>query len=38
VTIYYSELIAELLARLKAVPGWSPVMLNTRLRASKWFL
>jgi hypothetical protein len=38
VTIYYSELIAELLARLKAVPGWSPAMLNTRLRASKWFL
>jgi hypothetical protein len=38
VTIYYSELIAELLARLKNVPGWSPNMLRTRLLASKWFL
>lgn len=38
VTIYYSELIAELLARLKSVPGWSPNMLRTRLLASKWFL
>jgi len=38
VTIYYSELIAELLARLKSVPGWSPNMLRTRLLTSKWFL
>jgi hypothetical protein len=38
VTIYYSALIADLLTRLKAVPGWSPNVLNTRLRASKWFL
>jgi hypothetical protein len=38
VTIYYSTLIAHLLTRLKAVPGWSPNVLNTRLRASKWFL
>jgi hypothetical protein len=38
VTIYYSELIAELLARLQAVPGWSPAVLNTKLRTSKWFL
>ena len=38
VTIYYSELIAELLARLQAVPGWSPAILNTKLRTSKWFL
>lgn len=38
VTIYYSELIAGLLARLKKVPGWSPAPLNTRLRSSKWFL
>ena len=38
VTIYYSELIAGLLARLRVVPKWSPNMLNTRLRASKWFL
>lgn len=38
VTIYYSELIAELLARLQVIPGWSPMILNTKLRTSKWFL
>lgn len=38
VTIYYSELIAGLLARLKNASGWSPAMLNIKLRASKWFL
>jgi hypothetical protein len=38
VTIYYSALIADLLTRLKLIPGWSPNVLNTKLRASKWFL
>jgi len=38
VTIYYSELIARHLARLRAVPDWSPALLDTRLRTSKWFL
>jgi hypothetical protein len=38
VTIYYSELIARLLGRLKAVPDWSPALLNARLRTSKWFI
>lgn len=38
VSIYYSELIADLLGRLRSVPGWSPAVLNTRLRASRWFL
>jgi hypothetical protein len=38
VTILYSELIADLLVRLRSVPGWSPNVLNTKLRASKWFL
>jgi hypothetical protein len=38
VTIYYSELIARHLARLKAIPDWSPSLLDTRLRTSKWFL
>jgi hypothetical protein len=38
VTIYYSKLIAEQLARLNNIRGWSPKMLNIRLRASKWFL
>ncbi len=38
VTVYYSELIASLLARLRAVPDWSPAMLNIKLRTSRWFL
>ena len=38
VSIYYSQLIADLLGRLRSVPGWSPAVLNTRLRASRWFL
>lgn len=38
VTIYYSELIAELLARLKSIPGWTPTLLDINLHASKWFL
>lgn len=38
VSIYYSELIAGLLARLRVVPDWSPLMLNIKLRASRWFL
>jgi hypothetical protein len=38
VTTYYSDLIAELLARLRHVPGWSQEVLNLRLRASRWFL
>jgi hypothetical protein len=38
VTIYYSELIAKLLFRLRGIDGWSPNILNTRLRHSMWFL
>jgi hypothetical protein len=38
VTIYYSEMIANLLARLRVIDGWSPNILNTRLRHSMWFL
>ena len=38
VTIYYSELIAGLLSRMRSVPDWSHAMLNIKLRASKWFL
>jgi hypothetical protein len=38
VTIYYSELIANDLARLRNIPDWSPAMLNVKLRASRWFL
>ena len=38
VTIYYSELIARLLGRMKAIPDWSPALIDTQLRASKWFI
>ncbi|NJO32011.1 MAG: hypothetical protein HC869_01615 [Rhodospirillales bacterium] len=38
VTIYYSERIAELLARLRQVPDWSATALQIRLRWSRWFL
>lgn len=38
VTIFYSKLIADLLGRLERVPDWSPAVLNTKLRASRWFL
>ena len=38
VTVYYSEMIAKLLSRLRCVEGWSPSILNTRLRHSMWFL
>ncbi len=38
VTIYYSELIARLLGRLRSVPDWSPTMVNVKLRSSRWFL
>lgn len=38
VTILYSSLIAELLGRLQSIEDWSPVVLNTKLRNSKWFL
>lgn len=38
VSIYYSELIAELLGRLRSVEGWTPAVLNLKLRASRWFL
>lgn len=38
VTILYSSLIAALLGRLQSVSDWSPAVLNTKLRNSKWFL
>jgi hypothetical protein len=38
VTVYYSQLIAKELARLRDIEGWSPTILNTRLRHSMWFL
>jgi hypothetical protein len=38
VTIRYSELIAELMGRLRSVRDWSPAPLNTSLRSSRWFL
>lgn len=38
VSIYYSELIAGLLGRLRHVKDWTPAVLNMKLRASRWFL
>ncbi len=38
VTIRYSELMAELMGRLRSVRDWSPATLNTKLRSSRWFL
>jgi hypothetical protein len=38
VTIYYSQLIAKDLSRLRAIESWSPTSLNTRLKYSMWFL
>lgn len=38
VTTYYPFLIAKMLGRLSALPGWSDDLLDTRLRRSRWFL
>lgn len=38
VSIYYSERIADLLSRLRVIEGWTPAVLNFKLRASRWFL
>jgi hypothetical protein len=38
VTIYYSERITELLAKMRQVPDWSAAALTVRLRWSRWFL
>lgn len=37
-TIAYSELIAEALGKLKSTPNWSPSLLETKLKHSRWFL
>ncbi|MBX3319724.1 MAG: hypothetical protein A4E19_18650 [Nitrospira sp. SG-bin1] len=37
-TILYSALIARLMSKLGTVPNWSPDLLNTKLRRSRWFL
>ena len=38
VTIFYSEIIAELLGRLRDVPQWSTTALDVKLKYSRWFL
>jgi len=38
VTVFYSDLIANLLGLLKEIPQWNQDMLLTRLRESRWFL
>lgn len=38
VTIAYSRMIADMMARLDDIPGWNDELLDTRLRRSRWFL
>lgn len=38
VTITYSEFIADALGHLREVDGWSPELLGTTLKYSRWFL
>ena len=38
VTIFYSNLIAEMLDKLERVPNWNILSVNTTLRRRKWFL
>lgn len=38
VSIFYSELIAKMTRELQQVPGWSPDILNSQFRSTKWFL
>jgi hypothetical protein len=38
VTITYSEFIADALGHLREVEGWSPELLGTTLKYSRWFL
>ena len=38
VTILYSDLIANLMGKLKSVSRWNPDIIRTKLRYSRWFL
>jgi hypothetical protein len=38
ITIYYADLIAHLLGKLRRVPEWNPLVINTSLSRKKWFL
>lgn len=37
-TMLYSDLIANLLGRLRKIQGWQPDVLNFKLKQKKWFL
>lgn len=37
-TMVYSDLIANLLGRLRKISGWQPDVLNFKLKQKKWFL
>lgn len=37
-TMLYSDLIANLLGRLRKINGWQPDILNFKLKQKKWFL
>lgn len=38
VTILYSDLIANQLSRLRKIKTWKPEIVNSLLKAKKWFL
>ncbi len=38
VTLYYSDLIAEMLGRLRQISSWNPEVINGDLKFKKWFL
>lgn len=38
VTVEYSNLIADLMSKLRTVTNWNPDVLNTKFRESRWFL
>lgn len=38
VTVFYSELIAQLTARFAKIKSWNPTVLDQHLRHRKWFL
>ena len=38
VTVFYSQLMASLSAKLQRVKGWNPIFLDQHFRRKKWFL
>lgn len=38
VTILFGNFIAKMLEKIRGLPGWNPLALNTSLKRKKWFL